>query len=136
MEEALATTYLAQHHKKVVEALAQDYSLMHLNQRRRERKGGVGVLPSISKNKKASIWGWFMITVAVFVIAILYMILTKPVIEIQKATNDTLNDSDYATTYNQVITVWKYWPIVMLLGLIILGIMMSLKKEPYTGYEY
>lgn len=87
-------------------------------------------------NKKASVWGWFMITVAVFVIAILYMILTKPIIEIQKATNETLADPDYADSYNKVIVVWKYWPIVMLIGLIILGIMMSLKKEPYTGYEY
>ena len=91
---------------------------------------------SLLNSKKGSIWAWFMITFAVFSIAILYMILTKPIIEIQQATNDTLNDTDYAQTYNRVIVVWKYWPIVMLLGLIILGIMMSLKKEPYTGYEY
>lgn len=94
------------------------------------------MLQSIFKNKKASVWAWFMITIAVFVIAILYMILTKPIIAIQSATSDVLNDTDYASSYNRVITVWKYWPIVMLLGLIILGIITSLKKEPYTGYEY
>jgi heme/copper-type cytochrome/quinol oxidase subunit 2 len=86
-------------------------------------------------NKKGSIFAWFMVTVAVFTIAIFYMILTQPIIAIQAATNETLNDPNYASSYNKAIVVWKYWPIVMLLGLIIVGIIYSLKREPYTGYE-
>lgn len=87
------------------------------------------------KDKKGSVWAWFVITFAVFTIAIVYMIMSKPVIEIQKATNETLDDPDYAGTYNKVIVVWKYWPLVFLIGLIMMGIMISLKKEPYTGYD-
>jgi hypothetical protein len=86
-------------------------------------------------DKRGSVWAWFVVTISVFIIAIVYMIMTKPIIEIQKVTNETLNDSDYASTYNRVITVWKYWPIVMLLGLILVGVMYSIKKEPYTGYR-
>lgn len=86
-------------------------------------------------NKKGSVFAWVTITVSIFIVAILYMILTQPVIEIQKATNSTLNDSDYASTYNATIMVWKYWPLMMLLGLIIVGIIISIKREPYTGFQ-
>ena len=90
---------------------------------------------SLVKCKRGSVFAWVTITVAVFIVGILYMILTQPVIEIQKATNSTLNDADYASTYNSVIMVWKYWPLIMLLGLIIVGIIISIRKEPYTNFQ-
>jgi len=89
----------------------------------------------LSKCKRGSVFAWVTITVAVFIVGLLYMILTQPVIEIQKATNSTLNDEDYASTYNSVIMVWKYWPLIMLLGLIIVGIIISIRKEPYTNFQ-
>lgn len=93
-------------------------------------------LKRFKDSKKGSVFAWFTITVSVFAIALIYLLMTQPIIEIQGATWDEVqNDTDYATTYNTVVLVWKYWPIVMLLGLIIIGIVISLKREPYTGYE-
>lgn len=86
-------------------------------------------------NKHGSVFAWVTVTAAVFAIAILYMILTQPVVSIQTATNGTLDDANYAQTYNTVILVWKYWPVILLVGLIIVGIIASLKQEPFTGFE-
>lgn len=86
-------------------------------------------------NKKGSAFVWVTITIMVFAIALIYMVMTQPIIHIQSAVWDEVsNDTDYAQSFNTVVMVWKYWPIVMLLGLIIVGIIMSLKQEPYSGY--
>ena len=88
-------------------------------------------------NKKGSAFAWIMIMVMVFGIAIIYMVMTQPVRIIQDITwVNVQNDTDYAQTFNTVVLVWKYWPLIMLLGLIIVGIIMSLKREPYTGNEF
>lgn len=88
-------------------------------------------------NKKGSAYVWVMITFLVFAIGIVYMIMTKPVIIIQNLTwQYVANDGTYAQTYNNVVMVWKYWPIVALIGLIIAGILLSLKQEPYSGNLY
>jgi len=87
-------------------------------------------------NKRGSAFTWVMITVMVFSIGLIYMVMTQPIIAIQSTTwSYVKNDTDYAQSYNTVVMVWKYWPIVVLIGLIIVGIMMSLKQEPYTGYN-
>lgn len=86
--------------------------------------------------KKGSAFVWIMITVMVFVVAIVYMIFTQVVIKVQGATVSVLNDSDYAKSYNTTIMVWKYWPLIALIGLIIAGILLSLKQEPYSGYDF
>lgn len=92
-------------------------------------------LKKLIGNKKGSVFAWVMVTVAVFCVAIIYMVMTQPIIQIQQATNATLNDSNYASTYNTIILVWKYWPLILLLGLIIVGIIISIKREPYTGFQ-
>jgi len=86
-------------------------------------------------NKKASAFVWFTATILVFAIAIIYIIMTQVVIPIQQATNSTLDDPDYASTYNTVILVWKYWPIMLLVGIIIISVVVGIRREPYTGYE-
>jgi hypothetical protein len=90
----------------------------------------------LTMNKKGSAFVWVMITFMIFGIAMIYMIMTQPIIKIQEATWDQVSDDpDYAQTYNTVVLVWKYWPLVMIVGLIIIGILLSLKQEPYTGYQ-
>lgn len=93
-------------------------------------------MKSIVEDKRGSAFAWVMITVMVFAIAMIYMVMTQPIRAIQNTVwSQVENDTDYAQTFNTVVLVWKYWPIIMLLGLIIVGIVLSLKREPYTGSD-
>lgn len=91
---------------------------------------------NLLKDKRGSVFVWLLVTFGVFAIGMIYMLLTKPVAIVQQVTWDEVeNQTDYAQTYNTVILMWKYWPILVLIGLIIFGIVASLKREPYTGYD-
>ena len=89
----------------------------------------------VALNKKGSAYAWFMATVSLFAIGLIYMIMTQPIIKIQQATWSQVEGSEYAQTYNTTVLVWKYWPVVLIIGIIIVAIFASIKREPYTGYE-
>lgn len=85
-------------------------------------------------NKKGSAFVWLIVMFSIFALGLVYMLLSQPIRVIQDATNETLNDPDYAQSYNTTILAWKYAPILIIIGLIIWGIISSLKREPFSGY--
>ena len=87
----------------------------------------------IYKNKRGSAFVWLIVMFSIFTIGLIYMIMSQPIRVVQDATNSTLNDPDYAQSYNTTIMAWKYSPILLIIGLMIWGIISSLKKEPFSG---
>lgn len=82
-----------------------------------------------------------MVVIAVFIF--LYMVLGYPMVTltggmvipmINSAPNSTVKTSAL-TTIDIVSTVWKYWPIVLILGFVVWGLIASQRQEPlYSNY--
>lgn len=93
------------------------------------------------KNKKGSAVAWAMILAGIFVITLFYLLFSQVIYgyiqpNVHKAltiTNTT--DTTQAVQAMAILEmVWKWWPIILVLGLIMVGFVLSQKKEPDEYY--
>lgn len=58
---------------------------------------------------------------------------TQQITPLINATNSSVT-ADALNTIDIIGNVWKYWPILLILGLVIWGLIASQRQEPLYGY--
>tara|TARA_Y100000310_G_scaffold27067_1_gene25755 strand:+ start:43 stop:306 length:264 start_codon:yes stop_codon:yes gene_type:complete len=79
--------------------------------------------------KKGGVGAWLFVLVSVFMVAVVYIILTEPWTIIYDTFSADLS-SEYAPTATRIQNIWKNWPIITILSLIIAGFILMLRREP------
>ena len=86
---------------------------------------------------KGSMYAWIIITVLVFVVGFIWIILSQvyngtlfPEFE-----DELMANEDTAQTFTYIKNTWAYWPVILIFGLILYGMISALRKEPYSQYS-
>ena len=78
---------------------------------------------------------WIYILISLFVIAFVYIIfsviLYSDTYGVATLVNvSTVNNTQAQSTISTINTVWRWWPLPLMVGLILWGIVSSQKREP------
>jgi len=97
------------------------------------------------KNNKGVVMVWLMILAGIFLIGMFYLIFTNvlyvhvsPVLRPEiNALNETtaFNKTQALATYDLIHTIWRWWPLVLIFGLIFYGVVASQRREPDQYYR-
>ncbi len=83
------------------------------------------------KTKKSQqITVWFFALIFLFIIALVYIIMTKPFITIRDMFVENFTGSDFESTFDKINTMWRVWPILVIMGVIIWAIVASGRQTP------
>lgn len=89
----------------------------------------------VKMNKKGDFFIWFFALVAIFTISVIYLIMSEPWQQIYDKFEPNLT-TEHKATAHKLQSVWKNWPILMILGVIITAVVMMNRKGPDVGYYY
>ena len=83
---------------------------------------------------------WVVVLLLIFIFAFLYQVVSVPMIKLDSQVRnitDVSNSSSAVSTLDIINSVWQYWPIFLILVLVLWAFYVSTKKEPvwYGGYE-
>ena len=82
------------------------------------------------KNKKGSAYVWLYVLLGLFIISIIYLIMTPAWIQTYNFTQEHMTVSTYDGTFQKLETFWWAFPVLLIVGLIIWGIVSSLRRDP------
>lgn len=85
------------------------------------------------ENKKGNAYAWISAIGTLFLVAIVYTIMTKPFEMIYDATAGA-NFSGYNETRALLQTTWQWWPAIVLIGVILFVFVQTLRRDTYGGY--
>lgn len=76
---------------------------------------------------------WIIALFSVFIVGVVYIAMADPWNTLYDKFYGDM-DSEYQPTAAKINTVWQYWPILMILGIILSAIVLMLRNEPDNGY--
>lgn len=83
-----------------------------------------------SKSKKAQIVVWMFALVFLFMISLVYIIMTKPFITVHDTFASNFTGTIYEPTFEKIRTFWVIWPILVIVGVFIWAILSSMRSNP------
>jgi len=85
---------------------------------------------------RGQMYAWIVILVLVFVTGFLWIIFSEIYHEylFPEFEEHLSSNNETAITFTWIKNVWNYWPLILIFGLIIYGIVSALRKEPYSQY--
>lgn len=89
-------------------------------------------------NSKGIIYVWIIVLLAIFGVTFLWFILNEPILNIWSWFTGTTWYQNHTTVKNVadlMYNVWNWFPILLILGLLIYAYVRSHTPEDY-GYEY
>ena len=82
---------------------------------------------------KGVLYAWIMITATVFLVGFLWIIFSQINEPIFDEFGPSLQaNEDTANTYDSIVNTWANWPMLLIFGLIVFGLVAALRKEPNT----
>jgi len=85
---------------------------------------------------ESAAYAWVVVLLMCFIITFVWIILSmvyEPVL-FPIADQQLAGYTDALTILDQLKFAWRYWPVAMLVGMIIYGIVSSLRRDPESGY--
>lgn len=89
---------------------------------------------TMMKNKKGNAFAWISAIGTLFLVAIVYVIMTKPFEHIYSITS-AANFTGYETTRQLLQTTWQWWPVIILFSVILFLFVQTLRRDTYGGYN-
>lgn len=85
---------------------------------------------------KGSVYVWLMGLVGLFFVTLIWIIFSNVMFDhlFPLVSNATLNNSMAQQTISYLIMAWTYWPIILLVGFILLMVVSAQRREPETVY--
>jgi len=72
---------------------------------------------------------WIMALIFLFMIALIYIIMTKPFILIRDKFDDNFTGSDFEQTFDRLNTFWRLWPVLVIFGVILWAVVSSMNPQ-------
>ena len=96
---------------------------------------------SIMHNKKGDGWVFLVGLISLFFVGLVYIVMTQPFYQINDAINNSMSNADPTIlarsqdSFSRINTVWNWWPIIVILGIILWVILNMIRRQPYQYYE-
>lgn len=81
-------------------------------------------------NKKGQAYVWIFALAFLFMIGVVYIIMTKPFITIHDIFAPNFTGTQYEPTIQKIRTFWVVWPILVTVGIIIWALLSSMRRDP------
>jgi H+/Cl- antiporter ClcA len=81
------------------------------------------------KYRKAQAFTWLGIMALICIMGLFYIILDQPFQKITEITEGNFTGGRYEPAYDKIQTIWDYWLIAFLLGAILFGILVAMRKR-------
>jgi len=89
------------------------------------------------KKKKGSAFIWLVSLLAIFAIGTMYIIFAQPFGQIFTSVNESLSaipaskqQVDFQPTLSKIVTIWKFWPLLFIFGMILWAVFWSIRRSP------
>ena len=83
--------------------------------------------------KKAQAFIWLTVMVMIFGMALIYIMLDQPYQKINEQLGGNFTGTQYENTYKRMNTIWNMWLLIFLIGIIIWGILSSMRQRGEYG---
>lgn len=84
----------------------------------RENKKGQGVLMV-----------WFFALLFLFMISLVYLIMTKPFLLVRDKFESNFTGSEFESTFDKINTYWRLWPVILIGSVIVWAVMTTLNTN-------
>lgn len=84
-------------------------------------------------NNKAQAFIWLTVMVAIFGMGLIYIIVNEAYDSVDGILGGNFTGSQYADTHTQINTIWDIWLIIFLIGVIIWGVLSSMRRKDIYG---
>lgn len=82
------------------------------------------------RNKKGQVVVWLFALMFLFMIALIYIIMTKPFIMVRDKFEGNFTGTEFEGTFDKLNTFWILWPVLVVVGVIIWAILSSMRSNP------
>ena len=81
---------------------------------------------------KGSVYVWLMALTGLFVVSLIWIIFSNVMFDhlFPLVSNATAANPDAQATIGYLQTAWSYWPVILLVGFILLMIVSAQRREP------
>ena len=87
------------------------------------------------RGKRGAAFVWLSALMAIFMVGLLYLVMTQPYMTVYDYVDARVNSTDYDTTFTQIRTYWRAWPLLVLAGLIMWAFIATMRKDPNEYYR-
>jgi len=71
------------------------------------------------KKSQTQLMVWLFALLFLFLISLVYLIMTKPFIMIRDMFEPNFTGTEFESTFNKIDTYWKVWPILLITSIVI-----------------
>ena len=75
---------------------------------------------------------WLVVLISIFVCGLVWIITDNPFTTIKNKLTPGMT-VEHQTTVNKIDTVWKNWPVVFILGMILWGVIATIRDRSATA---
>ena len=86
------------------------------------------------KFKQGSPAAWLMFLVGLFTIGLVYVVFTEPFSMLYDQLFPAINSTGFATSAVRIHTVWKVFPVILIVALGIWAILRTVRREPDSSF--
>ena len=90
-------------------------------------------MTSVFSNRKGIAFVWLGILFVIVAMGLIFLVLDQPLTKVRDMNGDKFTGTIYEPTYDKMNTVWDKWPVIFLLGVILFGVLTTLRKEQNGG---
>lgn len=83
------------------------------------------------KHRKGQAFIWLGVMAFIFIMGLFYVILSQPVAKVAEITQGNFTGTDYEPTYNKLMTIWDYWLVLFIIGIILFALLSAMRKRDY-----
>ncbi len=81
------------------------------------------------KRGQAQLAVWLFALLFLFLISLVYLIMTKPYIQIRDMFEPNFTGSEFESTFNKIDTYWKVWPVLLITSIVIWAVVMTMRTS-------
>ena len=82
------------------------------------------------EGKRGQITVWFFALVFLFIIALVYIVMTKPYIAVRDLIGPNFTGTEFQPTFDKINTFWTLWPVLVIIGVFIWAFVQSGSTGP------
>ena len=82
------------------------------------------------RNKKGQGFIWLWVLISIFIISLIYLAITPAFEKLWDISYPLIEGAEAQQTASKVRTVWWVWPVILLVGSIIAGLVQTLRQDP------
>ena len=81
------------------------------------------------KKGQSELFVWFFALLFLFMISLVYLIMTKPYILIRDKFEANFTGTEFESTFDKINTYWKVWPVLLIGSIVIWAIVSTMRPS-------